>query len=322
MSTKKKPAVTMRTRDAVGMLRESGIEASKTSTIWAFPEEFIIVDDPNHPLFDPSMYAPLDQDFVDSIRQRGVDSPVLIWRDGIDGTSGKMRLLVVGGRQRVRASLLVNEERVKAGQEPRKVPFIYKTGQPEDLILVAIEENLRSNRSLLSRAWKAMKALELGHTRKRVAQASQVPENYLDDLISLVSMDPAAQRAFELGLLPQASLRDLAMVPRAEQGGVVEKLLSLGTTKSHQVRQAVPQIRRGEDVKVTDKLQLMRRGQIEQWLENISASGEKTVAAKAVQSALRLVLGFSDAMDNEFQTLHPDNVEASAKAAKKRAKAE
>ena len=92
------------------------------------PEDVVIVDDPNHPLYDHERVAlPFDENMVLSMSAVGVRTPVKVRQNG-ETADGKAIIEVVDGRQRVKACREANRRLLASGGTPLRLPAVMERG--------------------------------------------------------------------------------------------------------------------------------------------------------------------------------------------------
>lgn len=129
-------------------------EGPKTSVFHVDPMVVLVVghDTPHkageHVLYDDRVHEEIDRSFIDGIKTVGVMEPVLVRKMGDD-------LEVVFGRKRTMALRVANEELVKEGKEPHKLPILPEERGVSDLDLfqkVILENEGRRDTSPMQKA--------------------------------------------------------------------------------------------------------------------------------------------------------------------------
>ena len=189
--------------------------------------DLVLVRDKNHFLYDARVDEPLDPLFVDSIDEDGILEPVLVWKDRGE------KVLVVAGRQRVRAADKVNEQRANAmraddelGADRVLVPCIAISTQGltaletiEKLQRIMILENeKRKDDTPLGIAQKTQRYLEAtGGDKVLVAARLKVTTKTVDARLKLLTMAPGVQQAVEQGKIGFWAATELAALPQDQQ---------------------------------------------------------------------------------------------------------
>jgi len=183
------------------------------------PNELILVDDEAHPLYDPRVKLPVDDNLVKNIMVHGVIEPVVV-RIGGDKPE------VVDGRRRTMAARKANEILIKEGKEAIRVPAVRRRGEDGDLYGVLVSANgFRHEDSGLEKAKKATHMLDLGKTKEEVCVAFGWTMPHLKAHLSLLDLSAVAKKAVVAGKLSVTAASKLSSVPHEKQAAVIEELL-------------------------------------------------------------------------------------------------
>jgi ParB-like chromosome segregation protein Spo0J len=173
-----------------------------------------------HWAFDPRATQELDEAFVKNIAVLGVLKPVLLARDGDD-------LIVVDGRQRIRAARKVNEMRAAAGNDLLRVRALMQHGSESALMGVAISTNeIRKDDSMLAKAEKLSRFMALGNTEDDAALHFGVSITAIRNWLKLTDLNDDVVEAVKSGKLSASAASHLASFPRDEQTEQLNDLLS------------------------------------------------------------------------------------------------
>ena len=132
------------------MAEKTVIDAPRANMFMVEPEQLTLVTDENHPLYDPRVHLPVDDNLVRNIMAFGVKEPILVRKNGVE-------FEVVAGRQRTKAAIEGNKRLAKEGKEPMRVRAIIERGDEADMFGVMILENeLRQDNTLSRRpSWRS-----------------------------------------------------------------------------------------------------------------------------------------------------------------------
>ena len=292
-------------KDLATTLKDAGIDAAKGTVYRIPPSALTIVTDKAHPLYDPRVEDPLDADFVADVRARGIQQTVTICRDGVEG-DGTPRLLVVAGRQRVRAAQAVAGNGVDV-----RVPCAIMHGEPREMVLHASAENAyRRDETILSRAWKARTALGLGSTEEEVARTLRVKRPSLEAMLAYLDLSAPARKVVDKRHLSLSAIAEIAKAPRDDQAKVAEALDD-GSTRpvsADDVRDAVSTTRSGGTYRPPPKEgskgggSRVTRPMIKEWAAYCEKKAEATKSdrvraeAQTTAAVLRRILGDPEAL--------------------------
>lgn len=193
------------------------------------PEDLVLVEDPKHPLYDKRVHLPVSESLVlnmmhapDGVPQ-GVLEPITVARD-----PDSNKILVVIGRQRVKAAREANKRLRKAGLEPFWVPAIMSARhmKPHRALGMIISENEgRQDDTPLGRAEKAKQYLELGRDETEVAVLFGVSAAAVKNWVALLEAPAVVRNAVEAGKISISDGYKLAKLDPAEAKAKVDELL-------------------------------------------------------------------------------------------------
>lgn len=269
--------------------------------------------DPLYVLYDPSVEIPIHPDFQKSIDDRGVDEPILVWKDGED-------VYVLAGRDRTRAS---RAKAKKLGVEV-KIPAIVKRGPIADVFRIFVEENAqrrdRDNPMVLAR--KIQNAEALGYDVKQIARMFRVAPATVEAHRELVGASKPLQRAVEQGHVGIGAASELLKLPEAKQPTALTKLLDAAPKgkkpKVHAAKKAVASEKGQVDVaKWRSKREVDRMIAA---LDDATTKGLDARVADIAEGALAVlkwVLGDDDSLA-QWQVLLTARIDAEDAAKKER----
>jgi len=184
------------------------------------PANLTIVKDKSHPLYDPRIHLPLDEDLVESIIEKGVLVPIVVRKNG--ERNGTPIIEVMDGRQRVRCTLVANKRLVAAGKEPIRIPAMVRRESSSDAeATMAVANAYRTGDDDLVLAEKVQRFLQHGHTEDETRKAYKLKGGKLSELLALIDAAPAVKEALSEGKVARALVRDIVKLPEAKQAEVV-----------------------------------------------------------------------------------------------------
>src|SRR3990167_9198322 len=101
-------------------MAKQAIDAPRHNHFMVDPTDLKIVESPGEPFYDERVKLKLDPGFVASIEEHGIIQPIIAVKVGDE-------LIVVAGRQRVKAARQINEGRKKADRIA--VPTVMRRGE-------------------------------------------------------------------------------------------------------------------------------------------------------------------------------------------------
>lgn len=194
---------------------------AKRGTIFMFdPEDLILIDDKDHPLFDPRALEPPRSSMVASIKARGVLQPILVVR----GPKGEP--IVAAGRRRTVNAREANRQLKAEGLPPKQVPAVFRREEgAESIALMVIENSHREDESVTARAEKARRAITAGYSEVQVAELFGVTAATVRAWMYVGNLHPKVREALDAGTVRVTdAVRELAKLPKGEQAEALEKL--------------------------------------------------------------------------------------------------
>tara|TARA_Y100000310_G_scaffold115743_1_gene114337 strand:+ start:1315 stop:2313 length:999 start_codon:yes stop_codon:yes gene_type:complete len=190
------------------------------------PESLVIVgldteDGSENALYDFRVSLDENESLIRNIMVYGIQQPVICREEA-------GQLFVVDGRQRVRAARVAAKRQNEAGEFAVKVPVIAAKGDDSRVHGIMISANeVREDDSILGKALKASRMLDLVGDTAEVAIAFGRSEQTLRNWLSLAGADSAIHDAVRAGEMSAAAAIELSNLPREEQ---VEALGDKATT--------------------------------------------------------------------------------------------
>ena len=265
---------------------KTAVEASRGTTFFLPPEDLKVITDPKHPLYDSRVELPVSAALVQSIVKHGFRSVVRAFKDGD-------KIVVIAGRQRVRAAIEANKLRIAAGMEPVKVEVKIDRGTGDDDLYgqALLENSGRQDDSDLMLAGKIAHYLELGRSEEEAATICGLKPPRVRQLLTLLDLAAPVQRAVEAGKLSTSAASQLAGLERTKQVEELGKLLEESGGKRVRVRQVAVKVKkaRGEKTSTAPSRKEIARA-LEAVEENPDAI-DRSVWGEAVADALAWVLG-------------------------------
>jgi len=183
------------------------------------PEELVLVDDKDHPLYDPRINLPLDENLVKNIMFNGVIEPIVITKVGVQA-------LVVDGRQRVRAAREANKRFEKEGKEQLRITCVLRKGIESDLFGVSVSANEhRQDDTPMGRAQKCARYLAMGRTEAEAAVTFGVTIQCVKNWQRLLDCSTGVRKAVEEGIISASAASELADLAHDEQDASLAQLL-------------------------------------------------------------------------------------------------
>src|SRR5229473_3603353 len=135
-------------------------------------------------------------------------------------------IVVVAGRQRVRAAQAANVLRKREGRPLLKIKSVVQDGEIVDALTTAIIENrLRRNDSPLAEARLVKRYTDyFGGKAADVALVFGRKPAAIRTLLLLLDAAPVVQRSVEAGQISMTAAGELARLPKAEQAGKLAEL--------------------------------------------------------------------------------------------------
>ena len=207
---------------------------SKTDIMLVDPERVEIITDEKHVLYDERIKIPLSEALVRSLMKIGNKVPINARRDGD-------RLIVVDGRQRVRAGVEANRRLKELGREPIRLKAVMERATEHDLFDTMIATNeIRQADSPLALARKVQKSLDMGRTLEECVITFGKEAPALKQLLAVLECAPQVQKAVMHGL-PITSAAKLAKLPHAEQVVMLGEMEAAGGATVREVVKKVQQ---------------------------------------------------------------------------------
>lgn len=253
------------------------------------PEDITLINDKNHPLYDPRINLPVDESLVRNIMVHGIIEPIAVRKNG--ERNGQAVIECVVGRQRVKAAIEANKRLVAEGKQPIRVPATIKRGEDATLFGILISENeIRQNDGPLERAKKIQRFLDMGRSEEDASIVFGFTKQTVKAHLALLDCDKSVQHAVEEGRIGATlAAQEFSKIPREEQRTALEKLLENGTAKGVEAKEAVRRIRNGESEPKKKERRVRGRKEIVNALKTLGKVQHRD--AEVACAVLKYVLG-------------------------------
>lgn len=206
------------------MATKQAIPGKRLNAFAVDPKDLSLVVDENHPLYDERVAFPVDEALVRNVMVYGVLEPVLVTKEGDE-------VLVVDGRQRVKAAIEANRRLSERGESELRVPCMVRRGNVESLFGVSVSANeQRLDDTPLGRARKAQRLDSLGYTLGEIAIVFGVTEQAIKGWLVLSECSPKVQKAVETGMISATAAVQLATLSAQDQVSKLEELIEKAPT--------------------------------------------------------------------------------------------
>lgn len=195
------------------------------------PDRLVIIDDPEHPLFDSRIFAPIDPAFADNLDMFGVLTAIEAFNAG-KGPDGVPRILVVDGRMRVLHARHVNARRRKEGREILLVKATLVSGDDKRLMGTMLAANIHIKDNPLELGRKIQRYLDRGATMAEACVTLARSREGIKNLLAFARATPELHRAYAEKGLKLAPAYKLARLPPDKQKAQLEALFAPPKPKS------------------------------------------------------------------------------------------
>lgn len=207
----------------MGALKLEGVEG-RGDVHRMRPEALVIVTDPGEALCDARRAGiPFDEALVRSIMAQGVLKNVLCRRDGD-------RLLVIDGRERVKAAVEANKRLRKAGKSDGElvlVPCTIPGGGEEVAVDAMVAANMvKVDLTPAARVAYVEQLAKRGRSAEQIATVSGMPLPAVKAALALDGATKKVRAALDAGKLSVSAAAKLASKPSKEQDEKLAELLS------------------------------------------------------------------------------------------------
>jgi ParB family chromosome partitioning protein len=200
--------------------------AHRGANVWRVdPENDVwLVMDKTHPLYDERVLWEVDEALVRDIMTRGVLDPVKVTKKYGD------KVIVVDGRQRVKAAREANRRLAEAGKVLVRLPVIFIDRGADDAALLGVAVSSNENRledTPINRARKAVLLQGMGYSLDEVATAFGKTKTAVANWLKLNELDKNVIHALEARKLSaEAALKLHGLDAEAQKKALAEVLAS------------------------------------------------------------------------------------------------
>ncbi len=207
-------------------MSKTALDAKRLNAFSMNPADLTLVTDPRDPLYDERVNLPVDEALVRNILLLGVKVAVLVAKSGD-------LVKVVDGRQRVKAAVEANRRLAAQGYDPIFVKVIIERGDDADLAGVMIATNeLRQQDSVMVKAQKAQRLLNMGRDEETIAKIFGVTEGTIGNWLKLLELEPVVQKAVSAGKVTMTAALGVHGKPADVQRSVISKPTAAPTSKT------------------------------------------------------------------------------------------
>jgi ParB family chromosome partitioning protein len=260
---------------------------AKFQGLWFAPEALTIVgedvpEDMCPELADPDrLKSPPLKSLVQSVLEHGIRLPITLRRV-------QDLLVVVDGRQRVRAARLAN--RTLRGQDAKiRVPAVMDRSPdlPGAAGMLVLANEHRFEDHPLTRARKAQRLRDLGHGEPEIRAYFGVTSQTLGHWRSLLSLTPAIQAQVAQGSVPVSVGYELGKLTPDDQGPALEALQAQGPLTGQEGRERA---KRHREPAETRRGVALSRKALRALEEQLAPTEEYPYENDGVELAHRLIL--------------------------------
>lgn len=287
---------------------------SRGQTFVYDPDDLTLIDDPTHPLYDPSVHEPPREEMVQGIMEHGVLKPICIRRNGSD-SKGRAIIEVVDGRMRVKAARIANQRLRKAGKATIQVEAKLQKGLRDheaESAMILLNEHQRVE-DIVTRAEKLKRYLAHGHTEKQARMAFGMRARNFNDLMAVLEMSDALRDALRNKTITFEIAKKLAALPESKQAAALQAMLDEAGGKGRgEAAKAAADKHTGNHGKKKERVKPV--GLVLKAYDNVSCMPEDKYA-EGVRDALDWLLGRVDKVPPQWAPL-PSAKPSKAKAAR------
>jgi ParB family chromosome partitioning protein len=198
---------------------KNALEAPRSNLFNLEPETLFLITDEKNPLYDPRVNLPVEDTLVQNIMYQGIIEPVVV-------TKQDDKVVVVAGRQRVRAAIEANKRLKEMGKETLRVPCVVRRGDDTALFGVSVSENeQRRDDSPLAKAEKLQRYLNMGKSEEEATVVFGVTVQSVHNWLKLLELSAAVKKAVDTGKISaNAAVQFHGLDREAQEAGLAELL--------------------------------------------------------------------------------------------------
>ena len=205
------------------------------------PKGVVLVTDPKHALYDERVHLPPDERLIASIQRFGMRKTCQARKE--DG-----QLLIVDGRERVKAQREANERALQEGAEPGNAKIEIVSAMSEDTARgVVMTSNIHVPETPATLLPKIERYIAAGHTPQEAAVASGLSLGAVKDYMACLELGGKALGAVRAGALPVSAGAALAQLPKEKQEAELESMLTAGTATAVEAKRRLKEHRTGKE---------------------------------------------------------------------------
>lgn len=196
-------------------MSKEAFKAKKLTAFWFYPEDLVLITDPEHPLYDKRVTKPVNDGLVASILMdgQGVIEPVIVTKH-----NGGSDPIIVDGRQRTKAAIEANILITQNGGERIKIPAIYKRGTESALYGMTITTNEhRVDDDPIEKAEKVNAMLNFGKPKREIAVLFGVSTQTIDQWLNLLELDQDTRVAVSTGAVKPTNALKARKLPEKQK---------------------------------------------------------------------------------------------------------
>jgi len=199
----------------------------KTDVYLFDPDDVVLVTDEGSALYDERV----DNDYKESLVLNMLHAPDGVPLGVIKNLVGRRnsetgKVEIIDGRQRTKAAREANKRLKKAGLEPIRLPVQLRKANDQRAMSMLISANEHSTEdSLLNKAKKAQRYIDLGRDEKEVATLFGVSEATVKNMLRLLDAPAAIRNAADAGKITASDAYKLAREEPDEAKKKLGKLL-------------------------------------------------------------------------------------------------
>jgi len=215
---------------------KKAFDAARGTTFLFDPDDLMIIgldtpDGADHPLYDPRVTHPLDEDDIANVDYYGIINPVTITkRDGVP--------TVVAGRGRVRRARAAKlRQQTRGEKQTIRVPCIVRNGDDNKLMGLMISENEgRRDDDVSARLAKIHRMLDRSVPLDDIARDFHVSVKTIDGWLTLGGACKELRHAEASGQISTSAAVKLARLPFEEQPAVLATVVAEGGSSTTAAR--------------------------------------------------------------------------------------
>jgi ParB family chromosome partitioning protein len=204
---------------------KTAIDAHRVNAFLLEPERLKVVTDKKHPLYDPRVELPVNEQLVLSMMAAGWHGTMQVWKDGD-------QVVVLDGRQRTKAAVEANKRLKNAGREPLLVRVEVERSTEANLYgIQALLNEGRTTVSDMERANILTRLIAFGKTEEQAGAMLGLDKAQTRRTLALLDCDKRVQDAVEAKQIKPTAAARLSKLPREQQVETLKEILAAGPTE-------------------------------------------------------------------------------------------